>query len=368
MPHHKTSILFLTLYDESGASSRLKVYQFLPFIKKAGFEFEVKPLITGNVYQWFKDFAESKNPFTLFRILFLLAWTYRKRVSHVWSANRYDLVFLQKDVLPLGLLTLLKFRCKKLIFDCDDPIWILNPTGGGNTFLGKIISAYRTHLLNRVLKFSKIALVDNPLMKKYALKYCKRAEITNSAIDVKSYRVIRKESRESVTRFGWVGSPSTTYLLLQLIPLLEALSEKFPLCLYNIGSGEVYSSNFKIHNIAWTPENEREYLGYFDIGLQTNDDNPFNLARYSRKWILYGIAGIPTLASDNGLNPECIIHGKNGLLYNPGSQLDFIEKASELIENPELRTRLGGEARKKIERDFDLPVVADFVISLLKSL
>lgn len=57
-------------------------------------------------------------------------------------------------------------------------------------------------------------------------------------------------------------------------------------------------------------------------------------------------AGIPVLAPRKGGVIENIQSGENGFLYNPGDQMDFLQKLRILIQDPSLRERMGQKGRE----------------------
>ncbi|BAU44218.1 GDP-mannose-dependent alpha-mannosyltransferase [Leptolyngbya sp. O-77] len=60
-------------------------------------------------------------------------------------------------------------------------------------------------------------------------------------------------------------------------------------------------------------------------------------------------AGIPAVAPAAGGVLDSIQPGVNGLLYEPDSTTDFVEKLQLLIEDPDLRQRLGRQARDWVQ-------------------
>ena len=86
-------VLFLTRYDKKGASSRCRVYQYLPHLAARG--------ITGEIVPWVPSAAE------------------------LWQrAGAADAVLLQKRVPTLTKLLLLRRRAPVIVFDFDDAIWL----------------------------------------------------------------------------------------------------------------------------------------------------------------------------------------------------------------------------------------------------
>ncbi len=68
----------------------------------------------------------------------------------------------------------------------------------------------------------------------------------------------------------------------------------------------------------------------------------------------YMACGKPVVASRVGIVSEIIDDGVNGLIAEPADIQSFVDKIKILLFNPEKRSVLGSEARKKIERDFTI--------------
>lgn len=60
-------------------------------------------------------------------------------------------------------------------------------------------------------------------------------------------------------------------------------------------------------------------------------------------------AGVPVISTKVGVMPDVLIDGGNGLFTN-GKPDDLAEKINQLIQNPELRTRMGSNAHDILER------------------
>ncbi len=74
--------------------------------------------------------------------------------------------------------------------------------------------------------------------------------------------------------------------------------------------------------------------------------------------------GIPCVSSNVGVNAEIIVDGVNGFLA--GTESEWIEKLSLLIEDKTLRRRLGAAGRRTVEKDFSLKENAPKLKSILK--
>ena len=66
----------------------------------------------------------------------------------------------------------------------------------------------------------------------------------------------------------------------------------------------------------------------------------------------------PIVASDIGWATEVIDDGINGFLVHPTHHVDYANKIIQLLENSGLQKEFGREARKKVEKKFDIAIVA----------
>ena len=76
--------------------------------------------------------------------------------------------------------------------------------------------------------------------------------------------------------------------------------------------------------------------------------------------------GLPTVATDVGTNPSIISHMKNGWLVK--TEDEWIEALETLINNPDLRAKIGEEARRKIIENYSIEVTKDKYLSILNEL
>ena len=70
-------------------------------------------------------------------------------------------------------------------------------------------------------------------------------------------------------------------------------------------------------------------------------------------------AGVPIIACRAGGMPEAVADGESGLLVEPGDAAGLAAALSRLIDDPDLRTRLGAQGRSRIEREFSVEKMVD---------
>jgi glycosyltransferase involved in cell wall biosynthesis len=98
--------------------------------------------------------------------------------------------------------------------------------------------------------------------------------------------------------------------------------------------------------------NPLEYVATFSIGVITSETEGLCNAILE-----YMACGVPTVATDAGGNSELLQDGITGFLY-PVSQIeDLADLLGRLINQPELRDKMGRAARKAVEEIFSSRVM-----------
>ena len=79
-------------------------------------------------------------------------------------------------------------------------------------------------------------------------------------------------------------------------------------------------------------------------------------------------SGLPVVVSDVPGNTDVIEHIENGLLFNLDDPDSLTDNLILLLKQPGLRERLGANARRTVEDNFDLNYIADRYVSLYQQL
>jgi len=108
--------------------------------------------------------------------------------------------------------------------------------------------------------------------------------------------------------------------------------------------------------------NQTEVLRWWqraDIGVLTSDNEgmPVSLMEAAA-------CGVPVVATRVGGIPELVLDGVTGLLSAAGDAEAFADALERLLQNPEMRWRLGASARKRAEQEFSLTRQVDCLLAL----
>ncbi len=90
-----------------------------------------------------------------------------------------------------------------------------------------------------------------------------------------------------------------------------------------------------------------------DIAAFPYPDDPIHRSKCSARITDYMRMGKPVITSAIGQNKEYIVDGESGMLVPAGNLQAFSEALALLLRDPELRTRLGRNAERRIREEFN---------------
>lgn len=326
-------------------TQRLKYEQYLILLETEGFKFEISS------FQSITFWEIIYKPGNILQKILWTIWGYLKRTYDILRAPYYDIIFINLWVTPFGYplyeYLLLKFN-KNVIYDIDDMIFLNNEKRSLIDFLkGKKKPIY-------LMTNSKYVITCTPKLEEYA----KNINIFGNVIDISStfntkrFVPVLKYENKSITTLGWTGTHSTLPFLMTLKPILEKIALK-----RNIKLLVIANKAFKMDNVVtdfkfWNEESEVRDLHEIDIGLYPIPTNEWSLGKSSLKALTYMSIAIPVVATAYGTNFRVIEDGISGYLVS--SDNDWENVLISLIDNAELRKKIGLEGRRVVEKKFSL--------------
>jgi len=343
-------ILFVGIHRPfRSASQRFRFEMYMDYFQANGYQIEHLHLINENDD---KIFYQPGHYFDKFKILI-------KSILKLWkysSKKDFDIVFVQREAFMLGTSFFEKRFAKhsKLIFDFDDAIWKMN-VSEGNKSLAFLKNPNKTA---EIIQTADMVFAGNQFLANYALQFNSNVKVVPTTIDLEEYQKIPCHKND-VIRIGWIGSPTTAPYLNLVIPVFEILKKK-----YNekvefriVGDAHFKVENIDIHSVEWKKENEVQELSCFDIGIMPLTDDEWSKGKCGFKGLQYMAFEVPTVMSPVGVNTEIIQDGINGFLASDTNE--WLEKLSILIENPELRKKLGKQGFNTVEKKYSKQVWQD---------
>ncbi len=350
-------ILLLSRYDNLGASSRYRSYQYIPYLRKEGIEITAAPLFDND---YIKDLyaGRKKNLLKIFK-------AYAKRIINLHYANNFDLIWIEKEALPwfpawiehnLGLTK------ATYIVDYDDAIYHRY-----DQHHFKLIRWFLGQKIDRIMQYATFVLVGNEYLLGRAKKAgAKRVGVLPTVIDLRKYPITFFNNNDIFT-IGWIGSPITSHYLKLVIPALEEICKNNTARLVLIGAKrDDLPTNIPVKYVSWSEETETKEIQKFDVGIMPLPDNAWERGKCGFKLIQYMACGKPVIGSPVGVNRKIIKHGING--YQAKNIDEWIWAINKLKDDPKLRQKMGKVGRKIVERNYCLQVTAPKLLKILKNL
>lgn len=346
-------VLYLTKYSRLGASSRLRSYQYFPFLEEEGFLITVKPLFNdeylNNLYKGEKS-------------IIAILHSYFKRFFILFTLTKYDRIVIEKELFPYFpafFEKIIYFIGIKYIVDYDDAIFHNYDLSNNG-----LIKLFLKNKIDNVMNNSSCVIAGNSYLAKRAKKAgAKKIEIIPTVIDLSRYSVLNKNQKKSFI-IGWIGSPSTFKYVKKIEAALKKIAEKYNVTLHIIGANESLDLGSDVKYIQWTEESEVSEIQKFDLGIMPLENTPWELGKCSYKLIQYMGCGIPVIASPIGMNNEVVKHSENGFFANTdGEWFSFIEK---LILDKNLNILLGESGRSLVRKKYSLQSKINKLMMIIK--
>jgi glycosyltransferase involved in cell wall biosynthesis len=350
-------ILFFPEYDTRGASSRYRIYQYLPYLSEAGIYYEVSFLF-GNSYLTAR-YADSKK----FYLLALLC--YIKRVFSFFRAFKFDLIVIEKELfpyMPAYFEWILKVSGKKYIVDYDDAIF-----HNYDLNRNRLLKYFLRNKIKNVIKYSSAVIVGNNYLYEYAVKWNNNVIKLPTVVSYNAYNSVRSQKNDNEFTIGWIGSPTSSHYLLPFIDVFRKLQQpdvKFKF----IGADKKIQVNFKDISadwIEWNPETEIADIKSFSVGIMPLDDTPWSRGKCGFKIIQYMACGIPVVASSVGANREIVINNSTGFLAE--TMDDWFICLSKLSKNIALQKTMGEAGFSLFKDKYSVEILKTNYLKILNS-
>ena len=356
-------VLFLPLYPETMPSSRLRVYQYLPYLERFGIDAAVLPALRE---PWFSKFFYSSSKGVHFIQYVTEAL---QNLGRIVRSRSYDVVFIQKGILYTNLRgfdRLLTRAHSRILFDLDDSVYGRNLVEFGWPLLRKLQDARQAE---KISSRSNAVIAGNSYLKELALRYNRNVFVTPTPVETNRFlpRKTKPKREGDEVVIGWIGISSRVAYLGRLEKVFQELSRRYPIRFRLITRPRQEPfvwRGVRVDVIPWSYESEVKDLAEFDIGVMPLDDDEWSRGKCSLKLLQYMAMGIPSVSSRVGSNVEIIEEGSDGFLASETEE--WVEKLSRLIEDRSLGEKMGQAARRKVVEEYSLEKMAPRLAEVLK--
>ncbi|MBI4963555.1 MAG: glycosyltransferase family 4 protein [Desulfomonile tiedjei] len=361
-PRKSDRVLFWTNEGFRVAPSRLRCYGFCAEMKKRGAD--------ASVLSFWDHIAHYKGlpPFeiSLFRRILLL---FNAMMAAVHS--RAGILFAQRpfyEFLPLLCLKIMYPFSLKIWTDVDD--WIYEYS------LGSYVNFRDTLPVHTLI--SEGCVVSSRHLEQEMHKHYNRVEIIPTFPDATMFQPSTdSKPGEALVVFAWTGTLFMEMNLKDVVFLIRAfeLLKDDRAVLEIVGAGhfldeakreaDKIAKHANVAFLGWRePETMPDYYAGIDVGLYpltTHDD--FSRSKSPTKLFEYMACGKPTVATDFGEAPRFVEHGVTAFIA--ATEEDFATCCTLLLNDPELRKRMGRNARRKIETEYNISAAASKLSEIL---
>ena len=315
------------------AASRYRVLQYLPYLKEHGIQASVQRFPKG-------FFAKLK----VFK-----------------SANQYDILFIQRKRFSVFWLKYIRKNARNIVYDFDDSVMHRSSKHLRHE------SKTRVKMFKNMVNASDHVIAGNEYLQQNTIPYTQNVTIIPSPIDISLYpQKTYSEKSDNIT-LGWVGAHGSIHYLKKMKPIFETLGKKN----YKLRLKIVCDTFFDCENMAvdkkqWSEKDEVADIQSFDIGLMPLMDDPWSHGKCGLKILQCLATGVPVVCSPAGINKEIVEDGVHGFWAN--SQEEWIEKLEIMINDHDLRRKMGMAGRERVIEHYSLKENAPRMLKIFEQL
>ena len=270
--------------------------------------------------------------------------------------HKFDLIVVVREVDRLSNTTLhgLKKHGKILIYDIvDRPYYSEDMQGNRKTLevikeADGLIASSPLHLEDLAGLGTKMVLIEHPIINTRHKDYAKR---NNDAIKIL-----------------WQGFPEHLPRMGILQPMVKRLTKELKKKIILIYHTKMLpKSKGYVRYKTWTAHNWETMLVHSDIGVEIKPLHDVHTQRKpSTKIVSYMAAGLPVVCTPSVADRLVIEHGITG--YFAYTDEEWYTYLKALVENPELRQKVGQAGREYVSRHFNIPKITQKYLDFFDAL
>lgn len=345
-----------SLFDTS-PGQRYRMEQWEPLLRERGVDIHYEPFeceqLHGLLYK----------PGLFGQKLRLVASALSRRLATIRKMADFDVVYLFREAALLGppiFERLVHQSGIPIVFDFDDAIFV-SYRSPANGYLSYLKFAGKTKTICRLAAH---VMVGNPYLADYARQVNDHVTVIPTTIDTDKYKPLPR-AESTVPVIGWTGSYSTVQHLDTLRGALQKLAKQQSFRLRVIGTPTYKIPGVEVEASIWKADTELEDLSSIDIGVMPLPDDAWSKGKCGLKALQFMALGIPTICSPVGVNTDIIQDNENGMLA--GSEDEWVEKMSRLLQSRETRERLGQAGRMTVQEWYSAKTQAPRVYDIFRS-
>ncbi len=349
-------------------SARARVRQYIGPLSRFGIAVREYPLPMGNILPP----QRGRRPLWM-------AATALSRAAALACSWKADVTWISRQLLP-AFAPIHALAKRPIILDVDDAVWL--NTGG--------------HRAGDLARASDLVVCGNAFLAQQFSLWNSNVAVIPTAIDTSWYRPhpglhadpshdhSHDPGHEDASNrplvncpvvkrplvLGWTGTSGNYPFLYAIEGALERVLAHCPRATLLVIADKPprFQSlpSSRVEFEPWTPETELSAFARMSIGLMPLADNDWCNGKCSYKMLCYMAAGLPVAVTAAGMNREVLALGSVGL--SAGREQEWVDALIALLEDPQLRRRMGDTGRAVVEEHFSLQRLAQQYALLFQSL
>jgi len=341
-------------YSKTGASSRVRMYQYSEELAFGGWEASFYPLVE-------KELMEPSQT--------RLAWSwqifraYVRRIRQLRFGRWADLVWVEKELFPYlpAWVEIMLFPKTPSVIDFDDAQYLRyrdHPVS--------IVSRLLSQKIERVATVANLVVAGNSTLARYFEATGTKAVVTvPSAVKGLATGEITdlpgEKTGAETFKIGWIGTPASfqSYLeplLARFIKIAEDLEGQ--LAIMGSGLPPIVSRNLVMED--WSLEAEKHFLLSLNVGIMPLTDDEWARGKCGFKILQYMAFSKPVVASPIGVNLEIVSHGVNGYLV--AKDEDWTTHLTIFKNSPAQSLEMGFRGKTGWEEKYSVSVTAPKIL------
>ena len=355
------NILVLTpyLYD-TVPGQRFRIEQWSRVLSRTGVNFRFVPFESPQLEEVYHS---QRHHVRKAKELLYCTSQRLKELLHLMAQEHWDLLFLYRELLPIGPPILEQWLARRgipLIYDFDDAIFFPEASDANRRF----VWLKWPQKIGTICRLSTHVTVGNDYLREYVLRYTPRVSVIPTTIDTELYLPKPSIEMGAVPVIGWSGSFTTLKHLKTALPMLKILRRQLPFRLKVIGSDLFSVPGLEVECRPWRAGTEVSDIQSFDIGIMPLPDDAWSPGKCGLKALQYMALGVPTIASPVGVNAQIVQDGINGFIAS--SPEEWVHKILQLVSNQRLRERFAREGRRTVEERYSAKAQAPRFLEVLE--
>jgi glycosyltransferase involved in cell wall biosynthesis len=271
-----------------------------------------------------------------------------RRLPRLQTIRDADVVLLQRRLLPLGELWLLRQIARRLVYDFDDAIFCHSSNSAKAAR-----SRRREKRFAATVQAADAVIAGNDFLANAAGRFTDPAKVWRipTCVDSQAYSPATHREDTLQPRLAWIGSASTLKSLQGASAHLEAIVRALPQARLKVIC-DVFPEDLPIAVIRcpWSARRERAELADATLGISWVPDAPWSQGKCGLKVLQYMAAGLPVIANSVGVHRGIVVHGRTGFLAD--SPEEWASAVRALAESADLRRSMGDEGRKRVSLEY----------------